>query len=64
MEKIPGSSKHLQGGMEREGVPKWENRVTWFPPQRSLSIGHKNPNLGYGNDQFPYYSALSFTQVP
>ena len=29
-----------------------------------ISIRHKNTYLGYGNDQFPYYRAPSFTQVP
>ena len=35
MEEIRGSSKHVGGGMEREVALKWENRVTWFSPQRS-----------------------------
>ena len=64
MEKIPGSSKHVGGKYEERGSPKTRDQSHMVLSPEIISIRHKNPHLGYGNDQFPYYRALSFTQVP
>lgn len=56
---------HFGEGMERKrGSPKAKGEHSELVPSPEIfSTGQKNPHLNNRNDQFLYYSALSFKQV-